>query len=283
MTSRRRSGEPSLDDLAKLNSELVALHREVSKRARDLARINRELEERQRQIEQLEQMRQDLVQQMVHDLRGPLSSIHAAISLALQGALGPLTAPARKVFSRAKESSTRLVEMIASILELANAEDKPLEIRLQRLSVEETIAAVLREHGNHATEAGVTLERSCSEPLEILADRSLAHRILGNYVSNAIKFSPRGGLVTIAASRADDRVRIAVTDRGPGIAIEQQGRLFTKYGRVERRGISTGLGLAICKELAEAMGGRVGVCSAAGEGATFWFELPAPPADGSEP
>jgi signal transduction histidine kinase len=276
MTSHSRSGGPSLDDLAEINSELVALHREVSKRARQLAQINRELEERQQQLERLDQMRQDLIHEMVHDLRGPLSNMHAAISLALQGMLGPLTPPARHVFSLAKNSSTRLIGMITSILDLAKAEGGQMEIQTERLSVEETVASVLRDHQNHAMEAGVTLHASCSEPLEILADPSIVHRILSNYLSNAIKFSPRGSVVTIATSRAHDRVRISVTDQGPGIAIDKQARLFTKYGRIERRGASTGLGLAICKELAHAMGGRVGVESAAGEGATFWLDLPAP-------
>jgi CheY-like chemotaxis protein len=102
--------------------------------------------------------------------------------------------------------------------------------------------------------------------------------VLINLISNAIKYSPQGGDVTVRASVQGSMVRVDITDEGIGIAAEDQAKLFTKFYRVDssltREIGGTGLGLSICKSIIELLGGHVGVNSAPGEGSTFWFELP---------
>jgi signal transduction histidine kinase len=164
--------------------------------------------------------------------------------------------------------------MISTILDTAKAEAGQLDVKSESVSVKELLDTVERDFRNRANERQILLHIDIAEDVYCNADRAIVRRVLGNYVVNALKFSPRGQTITIAAIAHTGRVRISVVDEGPGIPEQHRERLFTKYGQIERRGMSTGLGLSFCNEMVKAMGGSVGVESVEGHGATFWFELP---------
>jgi signal transduction histidine kinase len=142
------------------------------------------------------------------------------------------------------------------------------------------VEEVLEVHRAAAAEKGIRLESGTSAELPQLdADRDRLLQILDNLLSNAIKFSPVGEHVdVVAALREPAHVEIRVTDRGPGIALEDQKVIFEKFrqidGSVTRQHSGTGLGLAISKELAVLLGGEIGVESEPGKGATFWLAIP---------
>lgn len=274
-TLSRRALEPSLDDFVRLNNEMASLHRETTKRARELENLNRELEKRKREMDELDARRERFIQHLVHDLRTPLTSVRGAISMALGGVFGPLDETAAEALTLAQDGCTKLMDMVTSLLDLAKAESGQLDTNLEPISVDETIEKVVRELQNRAKESDVTLKAATGERLFFKADRGFIGRILANFIINAIKFSPAGKPVTIESRREGTFVRVAIKDEGPGIPPDQASRLFTRFGQIERRGMSTGLGLAFCKELTEAMGGKVGYDSIQGRGATFFFELPA--------
>jgi CheY-like chemotaxis protein len=123
-------------------------------------------------------------------------------------------------------------------------------------------------------------------PVELTADGVRVRQVLLNLLSNAIKFTRTGG-VTVMGSYDGHRLRIAVTDTGIGIAADSRDRLFQRFSQVDgsitRRYGGTGLGLAICKGLVELMGGEIGVTSSPGDGSTFWFTVPAHPAEAANP
>jgi signal transduction histidine kinase len=119
-----------------------------------------------------------------------------------------------------------------------------------------------------------------NDTLPVYGDESRLTQVVGNLVSNAIKYSPGGGEVEVAGERAAGFVEVRVRDHGVGIPAAQQGRIFTKFfrGDAAARGIpGTGLGLALAREIVEAHGGRLGFTSAENEGSTFWLQLPTAP------
>jgi len=270
--ARRKVG-PSLEDFARLSNEMTALHREIAKRARELEQINRDYERRQAAMTDLDRRRENFLQHLVHDLRSPLTSVNGAIGMTMSGVLGPIDDVAREALVLAKEGCDRLTEMIAAILDTAKAEAGQLELKSEQVAVKETLTIVERDFRARAAEAENSIRLDIPDDVYYNADKAIVRRVLGNYVANALKFSPPGRTITIAAVAHAGRVRISVSDEGPGISEENRARLFTKYGQIERRGMSTGLGLAFCKEMVNAMGGSVGVDSTEGRGATFWFEL----------
>jgi signal transduction histidine kinase len=270
----QRNPGPSLDEFARLSNEMSSLHREITKRARDLEQINRDYERRQMAMAELDQRREHFLQHLVHDLRSPLTSVNGAVGMALGGVLGPIDDTAREALVLAKEGCDRLTEMISTILDTAKAEAGQLDVKSESVSVKELLDTVERDFRNRANERQILLHIDIAEDVYCNADRAIVRRVLGNYVVNALKFSPRGQTITIAAIAHTGRVRISVVDEGPGIPEQHRERLFTKYGQIERRGMSTGLGLSFCNEMVKAMGGSVGVESVEGHGATFWFELP---------
>ncbi|MBC7368749.1 MAG: HAMP domain-containing histidine kinase [Undibacterium sp.] len=215
-----------------------------------------------------------------HDLRAPLASVRG---LSAQLRAGRMAEEEKRV--RAHEAihdlSGRMLGLVNAYLGAHAAESGALEVKRVRVDLA-LVAETARERHAAGAEAKGQRVSVVRERGEIFAqaDEALLSQVMDNFVTNALKFSPHGAEVSIAvsASRADGRLRLAVKDAGPGIAAEEQAGLFKKFGRASTKPTggeaSHGLGLAVAKRLAEAMGGRVGCESRTGEGATFWVELP---------
>ncbi len=139
----------------------------------------------------------------------------------------------------------------------------------------------------YAAKHGVYLQLEPLPTLQLIADDDRLQQVLANLISNAVKFSPEGGTVSLGAQQRGAWVRIWVRDQGPGIAPEFHARIFQKFSQADssdtRQKGGTGLGLAISKELIEHMHGRIGFDSEPGHGACFWCELPLAPAATDQP
>ncbi len=226
-----------------------------------------------------ERLRQDLTHMIVHDLRSPLSSVMASIELMMRGVSGQLNDQQRNVLNIANTSAAQMLEMINTLLDISRLEAGRMPIDRRVGDLRRVIMTATQQLASLAQERGIMIQTEFDAPLPaVYADTGLAVRVVQNLVGNAIKFSGRGGRVTVHAGIAPDgdadMLLVAVSDQGIGIAPKDRDKIFTKFGQVgERRG-GTGLGLTFCKLVVEAHGGRIWVESQPGHGSTFFFTIP---------
>jgi PAS domain S-box-containing protein len=218
----------------------------------------------------LEELRADLVATVSHELRTPLASVYGAAMTLQRSELDDALVPTLvRLIGQEAERLRGLVDeiLLASRLEAGGA----FELEVQRFDAAALARSVVEPLGPQ-----VTLTAAGALPVD--GDATRARQVLENLVDNALKYGGDGP-VAVRAERAGDRVRLSVSDRGPGVPRRQQARIFEKFFRLDPdlvRGVGgTGLGLYIARELVERMGGRIWVDSDEGRGATFAFELPA--------
>ncbi|MCR5877246.1 PAS domain S-box protein [Phenylobacterium sp. J367] len=219
----------------------------------------------------------DFMANMSHELRTPLTSVLGFTNLALNQP--DLSDTTRRHIEKASNAGAALLTIVNDILDFSRLESGRLQIRPQPCDLDALCRSTLELFGAQAEEKGVQLRYAAEGlPAHLTLDPERVRQVLLNLVGNAVKFSDRGAVRLTASWRAG-RLRIAVEDDGPGIAPDQQALLFRRFSQVDgsatRRHGGTGLGLAICLGLVEAMDGEIGVRSEVGEGATFFFELPA--------
>ena len=218
---------------------------------------------------------------MSHELRTPLNAILGYADLLDAGVAGELTDAQRAFVRRGSDAARRLLALVQDVLSFAKLEAGRVSISVVSLAVREVVTPALAVVATQAAQRGLTLvvaDEAALDALHARADRERAGQVLLNLLSNALKFTPAGGCVTLRATADATDVRLSVEDSGVGIPVDQQERIFEPFVQVgsglTRPSEGTGLGLAISRELARAMGGDITVESAPGCGATFTLHLP---------
>lgn len=215
-----------------------------------------------------------------HELRTPLTSIRAAFGLLEGGICGDLSAKGKHLVQIGRQESDRLVRLINNILDMKKIESGKLDLHLVQMDCAEIVRDTINSMNSFAETHGVTLMASVPEDLAIVADADRTTQVLTNLISNAVKFSREGSMVSVNVvkpRRDAEFVRFEVRDFGPGIPEDKIQLLFGMFQQVDstdtRSKGGTGLGLAISKAIVEAHGGSIGVESVVGQGSTFWFTL----------
>jgi len=228
----------------------------------------------------IDRLKDEFLATVSHELRTPLTSILGSLGLLDGGVVGDLPKQARELVSLALSNSKSLKRLVDDLLDMETVQSGRLELKLDEVVPSDVVNRTLDTMSGMAAQACISVRQRGDFETVVRGDRDRMVQILCNLVSNAIKFSPNAEYVEVSWYPADDHgwVRFAVSDDGPGIAKDEQHLLFEPFQQLDqsttRSQNGTGLGLAISKQLVEMHGGRIGVQSAPGEGATFWFELP---------
>jgi PAS domain S-box-containing protein len=227
-------------------------------------------------LRRFDELKDDLVATVAHEFRTPLTSLRMAIHLLAEQTVGSLNETQLDLVGAAREECERLQGIVDDLLDLARIRSGRLELHPREISTElmlQQARQAIRE-GSDQRHVPVDLEVEPGAEV-VMADPDRIDLALSNLLTNAVRHGPPGRPVQVRARRVDGGVRIEVQDDGPGIAAEYQPRLFEKFYRVPGSAPGgAGLGLSIVRDVVEAHGGKVGVQSAPGAGATFWIELP---------
>jgi len=239
------------------------------------ARLFEEVEQAYREVKRLDEAKTKFINVASHELRTPLAVLlgHAQLMQEEQ-----TTDVAQQHIQAIIKSALRLKHLLTDMLNLRYLQTGAMELDLRPIMIRETIQAVLDDVSLLATEKNQTIISSVSEDLPPLwADDGKLRLVLSNLISNAIKFTPRGGRIEIAVAADQEELNVSISDTGVGIPREELSRLFDPFYQVgdslRREHPGLGLGLSIAKELVELHRGRIRVSSELGKGSTFSFSL----------
>jgi signal transduction histidine kinase len=290
----RRVSQPMAEKILKHFADLVdvlvftghknlltaRLHIEaVQESYRELQEKNRQIEESYRSLKELDRLKSNFLATMSHELRTPLTSVIGYSEMMLEGLGGPLTAEQREYLGIIMEKGESLLQLITSILDISKIEAGRVKLVIQEVDLGQVMRDAVATVMPLARKKGLAMAWEPAALPRVYCDREKIRQCLINLVSNAVKFTPGGGTVSLEAKLlVGEKVSLQVADTGIGIAADHLPRVFDVFYQVD--GSSTreyggaGLGLAIVKSYVEAHGGEVTVESSVGRGTTFTLVLP---------
>ncbi len=242
-------------------------------------RLEKLVESRTEELRELNRHKSEFLANMSHELRTPLNAIIGFSEVMISGMAGPQSDKQREFCADIRDSGKHLLSLINDILDLSKVEAGRMELDVTRFDVPQALANACALVRGRAEGHAIQLETLIAENVgEFEGDERKFKQIVLNLLTNAIKFTPEGGSVALAAQRSDGAYVFSVKDTGIGIAAEDQERVFEEFRQVgvdsARKAEGTGLGLSLTKRLVELHGGRISIESAPGHGSTFTFNLP---------
>ena len=243
-----------------------------------LARHVQQLATEKERLTELEQLRQETTDLIIHDLRSPLNCIEASLELLQMILPEDVLASCANIIDLALASCKDIMDLVDSLLEVARIESDEMALDLRPISLLPLIADTVNRLRLLAEQNNITLELDAPAELPpIQGDDNKLERVLDNLLDNALKYTPEEGLITVVVRPVNGQVEVRVTDSGPGIPPEHRERIFERFTRVpgsEGRREGLGWGLAFCRSVIEAHGGRIWLESEVGQGSTFAFTIP---------
>ena len=266
-------------DLSSALAEIEMLRAELAETNQGVVALYAELDDRAEQLRQVSDLKSRFLSYMSHEFRTPLVAIRSMTRLLLERMDGPLTAEQETQVTFISGAATELSQMVDDLLDLAKVEAGRITVSPDWFELIDLFSALRGMFKPIAEPGAVTVE--FIEPHDVprmFTDNQKVAQILRNFISNALKFTPKGHVRVTAVCEDGTWARFSVADTGIGIPQDLQDRLFQDFAQVDsplqRRVRGTGLGLALCRRFAELLGGSVGLRSDVGIGSEFWVRLP---------
>jgi signal transduction histidine kinase/DNA-binding response OmpR family regulator len=252
-------------------AELVAAKKEVEEYSQSVLSAKED-------VERASRFKDQFLSTMSHELRTPLNAVLGFSELLTDSRYGPLTERQARYVNHIHSSGQHLLHLINDILDLSKIEAGRLQLNVECIAVGPAFDEVCQSLQPLVDKNAHRLTQQVQSGLVVRADATRFKQMLMNLLGNAIKFTPKGGRIELAARQVEDMVQIDVRDSGPGIPADERNRIFEAFHRIrqsDKAAEGTGLGLAITRRLVELHGGQLDVESQPGEGSCFYFTLPA--------
>ncbi len=229
--------------------------------------------------EELSKRKEEWRRMIAHDLRAPLSNISAVLQVIREvSGTRPLSAKEIELIDISLRSGKRMMELLDLFLDIAKLDEGVMPVSKKEILLSPLVQSVIEDEVSLARAKNISIEVSIGERETVFADENLLERTLQNLLNNALKFTPRGGKISISLT---DKDKISVRDNGIGISQDGMKTLFDRFHQAEarREGLiqGNGLGLTFCRQAVRAMGGEIYVHSELGKGSEFTISLPPHP------
>ncbi len=264
-----------VEELQSQNQELVGVLGELTQSRHELEQINRELHQANQQLKQVDEIKSQFISTIAHEVRTPLNAILGLVQVLLRDRAEPLTPRQHDTVARLEKSTAMLVRLVNDLLDLSRLQAGRMQIKLESFEPAELIDSIYNGLNQTAKDKDVIFAYEVEPHMRsVMSDATKVTQVITNLSSNAIKFTPAGGTVTLKAGPDGDQMwYVEVSDTGIGMQEEQVPLIFEEFRQINvgspHHTGGTGLGLPISKRLVELLGGRIKVASAPGHGSTF--------------
>lgn len=257
-----------------LNAFRAAKERE--RLQKEIAVKNIELDAANRKLKELDRIKSDFVANVAHEFRTPLTIIKGNTDMVVKGSLGKVTAEQKDMLDGAIKIVNRLSRLVSDLLDISKIESGKLKLKKEKLNINKIIEDNLVVFDNIMEDKKQTLQKELAGDMpDITADTDKITQVFINILSNAVKYSPEGGSITIKSINLEKEIMVEVADTGEGVSPENIDKIFDKFTRVTaEKKEGTGLGLPIARDIVVLHRGRMWVKSELGKGSQFFFTLP---------
>ncbi len=251
----------------------------MTRSVRNEIKQREKLQELTEKLQAMDKQKDEFINMAAHELRAPMTAIKGYISMIMDGDAGEISEKARGYLTDVTSVNDRLVRLVNNMLNVSRIEEGRLVYKTEVVPLSEIAQNVYTSFRFEAERKGLSIYLNVDEGVNDLVevDPDKINEIIGNFVSNAVKYTETGSIEIKISQAAIDKIKLSVIDSGPGISKEEQDKLFQKFYRVQStagKTIGTGLGLYISKLLVEKFNGQMGLSSSVGKGSEFWFVLP---------
>jgi PAS domain S-box-containing protein len=235
-----------------------------------------DIKKAQELLKEMDARKSDFVANVSHEFKNPLGVIRESVSQVIEGLAGEVNAKQKETLLMAKNNTERLIRLVTDLLDVSKIEAGKMKLKLEKIDIKSLANDILKTYEKEFSKKQLSIKKYIPQNIGFIrADRDKLEEVIVNLLSNAMKYTPPGGCVTIKIAEAGNKMRFEISDTGPGIAKENFDKLFDKFERLTaEKEAGTGLGLPITKDIVELHKGKIWVESELGKGSKFIFTLP---------